>query len=215
VNYSAIVLCAGSGTRTGLAYNKMFVQIGGETMYEKTMHVFMQDERCRQIVVVTKPQERQDFASLIQDERIVFADGGAERQDSVYNGLSKVTEDVVMIHDGARPYLKQDALDRLCAAMDTCDACLLMVPVIDTIKRVKDGVVVETFERSELMAAQTPQVFKTSAILEAHDYARAHDVKVTDDASMMEVMGKKVVAVMGDYDNTKVTTASDVQHKPE
>ena len=96
MNYSALVLCGGSGRRTGLQYNKMFYKMDGQTVYEKTLHVFLDDVRCKQIVVVTKMSEREDFKKLAVDDRLIFTDGGKERQDSVFNGLKCVSENYVL-----------------------------------------------------------------------------------------------------------------------
>lgn len=208
--YSAIVLCAGKGSRTGLAYNKMFYKIGEKTIYEMTMTTFLNDPKCQQVVVVCKEEERKDFASLIHDSRITFTKGGKERQDSVYEGLKQVNQDYVLIHDGARPYLKQDLIDRLLTCLQSHDACLPMVKCKDTIKRVVDGKVVETLKREELEQAQTPQAFKTSLITYAYQKAIYAHKQVTDDASVVELLDHDVYVVEGDYDNIKVTTKEDL-----
>lgn len=211
MNYSAIILCAGSGKRTGLGYNKMFFKLNGETVYEKSVKAFLKDERCKQIIIVSKMEEREDFKNLLNEERMVFVNGGKERQDSVFEGLKAVNQDYVMIHDGARPYVSQELLDRIVDTLSSCDACLPMVRCKDTIKRVVDGKVVNTLKREELYQAQTPQSFKTALIIKAHDYAKVHQVSVTDDASMVEIMGENVYVVEGDYDNIKITTKEDLR----
>ena len=134
-----------------------------------------------------------------------------ERQDSVYEGLKHVTSDYVMIHDGARPFVKKDLLDRLVVGMEEYKAVLAMVPCKDTIKRVKDGKVVETLIRSELMQAQTPQAFDTVLIRNAYKDAIENNIQATDDASMLELQGKDVYVVEGDYDNIKITTKEDLK----
>ena len=199
--YSAIILCAGSGKRTGLGYNKMFYQLQGETVYEKTVNVFLHDKRCEEIIIVCKKEE----------QCMKFVEGGKERQDSVYEGLKHVTSDYVMIHDGARPFVKKDLLDRLVVGMEEHKAVLAMVPCKDTIKRVKDGKVVETLIRSELMQAQTPQAFDTVLIRNAYKEAIENNIQATDDASMLELQGKDVYVVEGDYDNIKITTKEDLK----
>ncbi len=211
MNYSAIILCAGSGTRTGLKYNKMFYEIENQTVYEKTLSVFLNDEECQEIIVVCKKREEDDFKKLSHDSRIKFVEGGKERQDSVYNGLKEVTLDYVMIHDGARCFITQAILDRIKEALNVHDATVVMVPSIDTVKRVIDGKVVETLVRSELYNAQTPQSFKTPLIKEAYQYAYDHSISMTDDASAVENYGKDVYVVMGDYNNKKITTKEDLK----
>ena len=211
MDYSAIILCAGSGKRTELGYNKMFFKMDDETVYEKSVKIFLNDERCKQIIIVSKMEEREDFKNLLNEERMVFVNGGKERQDSVFEGLKAVNQDYVMIHDGARPYVSQELLDRIVDTLSSCDACLPMVRCKDTIKRVVDGKVVNTLKREELYQAQTPQSFKTALIIKAHDYAKVHQVSVTDDASMVEIMGENVYVVEGDYDNIKITTKEDLR----
>ena len=182
--YSAIILCAGSGKRTGLGYNKMFYQLQGETVYEKTVNVFLHDKRCEEIIIVCKKEEQSHFKKLLNKKCMKFVEGGKERQDSVYEGLKHVTSDYVMIHDGARPFVKKGLLDRLVEGMEEHKAVLAMVSCKDTIKRVKDGKVVETLIRSELMQAQTPQAFDTVLIRNAYKEAIENNIQATDDASM-------------------------------
>lgn len=209
--YSAIILCAGSGKRTGLGYNKMFYQLQGETVYEKTVNVFLHDKRCEEIIIVCKKEEQSHFKKLLNKKCMKFVEGGKERQDSVYEGLKHVTSNYVMIHDGARPFVKKDLLDRLVEGMEEHKAVLAMVPCKDTIKRVKEGKVVETLIRSELMQAQTPQAFDTVLIKNAYKEAIENNIQATDDASMLELQGKEVYVVEGDYDNIKITTKEDLK----
>lgn len=209
--YSVIILCAGKGRRSGLSYNKMLFRFQDKTVYEMTLDVFLKDERCGQVVVVTRNEERQLFAELVKDERIEFVDGGKERQDSVYEGLKKVCYDDVFIHDGARPYIKKESVDELLKCLTQHQACLLMVPCKDTIKEVKDGKVMKTLQRETLMQAQTPQAFKKDIILEAYQKGIESHVQATDDAQMVELFtNSDVYAVMGDYENKKITTKDDL-----
>ena len=165
--YSVIILCAGKGTRTGLHYNKMLYHLGDQTIYEKTLSIFENDQQCQQIIVVTTTQEKETFVKLTSSSKAEFAIGGKERQDSVYAGLKMVKNDYVLIHDGARPYVKQENIKNILDCLKTHDACLLMVPCKDTIKRVYNGKVIETLQRNELMQAQTPQGFRREVILGA------------------------------------------------
>lgn len=210
--YSAIVLCAGQGKRTGLNYNKMFFKFNDKTVYEMTLDHFLNDDRCRQMVVVCRNDERADFKSLCDDSRIVFVEGGKERQDSVYNGLQVVSSEYVFIHDGARPYVKNEYLDKLLETVIEHKACLLMVPCKDTIKEVVNGKVVKTLKRELLMQAQTPQVFDTNLVRDAYRKGIESSYSATDDAQMVEVFGNHdVYVVVGDYDNTKITTIEDLR----
>ncbi|WP_296878755.1 2-C-methyl-D-erythritol 4-phosphate cytidylyltransferase [Thomasclavelia sp.] len=214
MDYSVIVLCAGKGSRSGLSYNKMLYRFNDKTVYEMTMANFISDERCRQIVVVTKEDELKQIKDLVSDQRITYVFGGQERQDSVYNGLQAVSQDIVLIHDGARPYLKKENIDSLLTCLKNNDACLLTVPVKDTIKLCQDGKVVETLPRPKLMQAQTPQAFKTKLIKNCYQKAKDQSYQATDDASLVERFGNQsVIAVLGSYENIKITTPEDLYEK--
>ena len=211
MNYSAILLCAGSGKRTGLSYNKMFYQIEDKTVYQKMISMFINDQRCTQIIVVCKDEERESFRSLNNDQRITFVSGGKERQNSVFNGLQEVINGYVLIHDGARCFLKKKVIDDILECLMFHDSCLVMVPSIDTIKRVINGKVIQTLDRNELWNAQTPQGFKTSVIKKAYQYVIDHHLQLTDDTSAVELLGCDVYVIKGDYSNKKITTAEDLE----
>ena len=211
MNYSAIVLCAGKGSRSGLTYNKMLYRFKNKTVYEMSMEIFLNDERCKQIVVVTKEEELDDLKKLISSKKIDYVFGGKERQDSVYNGLRVVKEDYVLIHDGARPYLKKENIDDILECLNKNDACLLVVPVKDTIKVCIDGNIVKTLPREQLVQAQTPQAFKTELIKRCYQKGKDKNYIATDDASLVEYFENiEVKAVLGSYSNIKITTLDDL-----
>lgn len=211
MNYSAIVLCAGKGSRSGLTYNKMLYRFKNKTVYEMTMEIFLNDERCKQIVVVTKEEELDDLKKLISSKKIDYVFGGKERQDSVYNGLQVVKEDYVLIHDGARPYLKKENIDDILECLNKNDACLLVVPVKDTIKVCIDDNIVKTLPREQLVQAQTPQAFKTELIKRCYQKGKDENYIATDDASLVEYFeNTEVKAVLGSYSNIKITTPDDL-----
>lgn len=211
MNYSAIVLCAGKGSRSGLSYNKMLYRFKDKTVYEMTMAIFLNDIQCKQIVVVTKEDEVDELKELLVDDKICYVYGGKERQDSVYNGLKVVNQEYVLIHDGARPYLKQENINDLLFCLKDNDACLLAVPVKDTIKMCKDGNVMTTLPRAMLMQAQTPQAFKTTLITKCYQLGKDKGYIATDDASLVEEFDKKdVKVVVGSYENIKITTPDDL-----
>lgn len=214
MNYSVVIPCAGMGKRMGLGYNKLLYKMDGQkTVIEKTVGIFTADESCVQIILVISPQDQKEFIDLFSStEKVEWCLGGKERQDSVYQGLLRVKSDYVMIHDGARPYLTKDCIDRLLAALERYEACLLMVSAKDTIKIVdEDGFVRETPNRASLMHAQTPQAFKTEIIKEAYHLAKKQQVLGTDDASLVEMLTDvKVKMVEGDYGNIKITTPEDL-----
>ncbi|MCD7840314.1 MAG: 2-C-methyl-D-erythritol 4-phosphate cytidylyltransferase [Erysipelotrichaceae bacterium] len=210
--YSVIILCAGKGTRSGLDYNKMLFKFNNKTVYEMTLEHFIKDKDCGQIIVVTQPVERAIFKELLEDERIEFVDGGKERQDSVYNGLQIVKYPYVLIHDGARPYVKEAHIQALLECLKEHKACLLMVPCKDTIKRVNHNIVTETLNRNELMQAQTPQAFHTDLIKAAYQKAIDNQYQATDDAQMVEkYTNEDIYVILSDYDNLKITTPEDLR----
>lgn len=211
MKYSLILLCAGSGKRTGLQYNKIFYRINGQTVYEMNISHFINDERCQQIIVVTKENEINDLRRLLTNDKIEYVIGGKERQDSVYEGLQHVKEEYVFIHDGARPYVGQKAIDDLVLCLRDYHAGLLLVPCKDTIKEVKDGLVVKTLKREVLMQAQTPQVFQTMLIKSAYQQAKDEGYVATDDSQLFEkYIDEPIKVVLGDYSNIKITTPEDL-----
>lgn len=213
MKYTALIVAAGSGSRMGLGYNKMLYQFdNGKTILETTADIFLNDQRCAQVVVVGSEQDIEQYQKLLSDDRITFTIGGKTRQESVYHGLLKITMPYVLIHDGARPWLSMDCIDRLLECLKEHDACLLMVPAKDTIKQVENGKVVKTLQRSLLWQAQTPQAFSTELILKCHELAIEKQFEATDDAQLVEVCSDVDVHVVeGSYDNLKVTTIEDIR----
>ncbi|MFC0297834.1 2-C-methyl-D-erythritol 4-phosphate cytidylyltransferase [Geobacillus jurassicus] len=215
MNYEAIVLAAGQGKRMNAGMNKQFLELGGEPLIVRTLKVFDRDERCARIVLVVNPAERSRFELLLDRFHIrkvaAFADGGEERQHSVYNGLQALEgEEIVLIHDGARPFVRVRHLHELADAAIQYGAAIPAVRVKDTIKKV-DGLFVEqTIDRSSLWAVQTPQAFRLSLIMEAHEAAKQAGYLGTDDASLVERIGKPVKIIEGDYRNIKLTTPEDL-----
>ncbi len=212
--YTAIVLAAGKGSRTHLDYNKVFYHLdAGHTVLDRSLELFESDPDCRQIIGVCAAHE-EDYVKRTYDcySKLEWTVGGESRQDSVYNGLQKAREDVVMIHDGARPYLKRESLEALKMTMNYDQAALLMIPAVDTVKIVDEsGYVITTPNRSQVYQAQTPQAFRKDVILEAHNQAREKQVIGTDDAQLVERFTHVPVAcVIGDPSNKKITNPDDL-----
>ena len=212
MNYSCILVAAGSGRRSGLMYNKVLYKLDEQTVIEKSIEVFENDEDCQEIILVISEGEKELFEELNLPSKLRFAYGGTERKDSVYHGLESVASDYVMIHDGARPFLKMKYIEKLKEALLNHNAALLMVPTIDTSKRVENGYIVETLKREEIYNAQTPQAFKTSVIKEAYEKLIEDDRLTTDDAQVLEFYSdEKVKVIEGDYTNIKITTEEDIK----
>lgn len=215
MEYTALVVAAGSGSRVGLGYNKLLYKFeNGRTILEETVSIFMKDERCTQIIVVASSNDMETFTRLCSCGKVVFVLGGETRQQSVYNGLKAVKEECVLIHDGARPWLPMCCIDAILETLNEYPACLLCVPVKDTIKEVKDGFITQTYKRSDLMQAQTPQAFDTNLIIKCYEKAMKQGIVATDDAQIVEVCSDILVKVVeGSYENSKVTTMEDIVGK--
>ena len=212
MEYSCVIVAAGKGRRSGLEYNKVFYEFEGKSVIERSCEVFIDDDECHEIVIVVSENEEDEFRKRLNSSKIKYAYGGKERNDSVYNGLELVTSEYVMIHDGARCFISKEEIEKIKVCLEGEDACLLMVPVTDTIKRVIDGYVETTFIRSELMAAQTPQAFKTDLIRKCHQLSKDSDMQISDDAMLVEAFSDtKVKAVFGSYHNIKITTPNDLK----
>ena len=215
MKYSALIVAAGKGTRMGLGYNKMFYKLRkyGMTVLEKTTSVFMEDPRCAQIVIVTNQSDMPKIVRNHEHQSIVHVNGGPTRQESVFLGLMAVSQDIVLIHDGARPWIDHDSINRLVDIMDQEKAAILAVKMKDTIKVVKNGYVEKTVDREQLIHAQTPQAFETTLIINAYLKIFDKNIQVFDDAQAVElVTDTKVKIIQGSYLNNKITTIDDVKN---
>jgi 2-C-methyl-D-erythritol 4-phosphate cytidylyltransferase len=169
-------------------------------------------------VIVVVPSGEESFgreavrlAGIDLDTEVV--PGGRERQDSVYNGLlrAKPDTDVVLIHDGVRPFVSLEVVLATIDAAKEYGAAVAAVPVTDTIKRVDaDGFVLNTPEREQLWAAQTPQAFRYALLMQAHQSVRKRGIVATDDAALLERLGMRVKVVRGSHENIKITTEEDL-----
>ncbi|MCH4890454.1 2-C-methyl-D-erythritol 4-phosphate cytidylyltransferase [Acidaminobacter sp. JC074] len=210
---SVIVAAAGTGSRMNHEKKKQFIELSGVPIIVRTLRAFELDE-IDEVIVVTGKEDISLIEAMVKDFGIkkvkaVIA-GGPRRQDSIYNGLKKVSGDTVLIHDGARPFVsKKMILDHIEKDHKDC-GFISAVPSKDTIKLVRDGMVEETLDRSLLYNVQTPQSFETKSLLKAYDYAYKKALSVTDDASVYEAYGKTVKIVNGRYENIKITTPEDL-----
>ncbi|MGV3487044.1 MAG: 2-C-methyl-D-erythritol 4-phosphate cytidylyltransferase [Tuberibacillus sp.] len=216
MGYQVVIPAAGSGKRMGAERNKLLINLLGKPLIAHTLQVFQDDGDCDGIILVVKPSEADEIKSLVREygftKVIALADGGNERQDSVRNGLMLMKRDgVVLIHDGARPFVSHAHIHQLVKSAETYGSAILAVPVKDTIKKVSDQSIQKTMDRTFLWAAQTPQAFRLSIILEAHEKAREQGYIATDDAALVEWMGQEVRIVHGNYFNIKITTPEDLE----
>ncbi|PAE23003.1 MULTISPECIES: 2-C-methyl-D-erythritol 4-phosphate cytidylyltransferase [Bacillaceae] len=215
MNYQAILPAAGQGKRMGAGKNKLLLEIGNVPVFIHTLRVFESDPECTGILLAINPQDEEEMCNLLKKHQIkkvaAMVEGGKERQHSVYNATKAASgEEVVLVHDAARPFITRDLLQPLVKAAWEKGAAVLAVPLKDTIKKADGHLITETLERSYLWAVQTPQAFRVSSLLEAHRKADEDGFLGTDDASLVERLGNEVVIVEGSYDNIKLTTPEDI-----
>jgi len=212
-----VLVAAGRGDRLGVGRPKAFARLGGLPMLAEPLRRLDESEAVDAIVVVAPPGWEE--AAILLAEEIgaskvsACVPGGDSRSASVRAGLAEVPEDaaVVLVHDAARPLLPEGLVRRLLDALgEGFDGAVPGLPVADTVKRVRDGVVVETPARDELVAAQTPQAFLAAALRAA--FAPSHNLlQATDCASLVEAAGGRVAVVPGDERLAKVTTPADLE----
>lgn len=212
----AIIPTAGVGKRLNAATPKPLISLYGKPLFIYTLEAFERSDLIESIIVVTNDEVMSEIEKKIKQYKIdkvtKIVLGGKERSDSVKNGLDVVDmdTDVVVIHDGARPLIETKLIEESITACEENDSVVTAVKIKPTIKRinVKDMIVEETIDRDRVWEIQTPQVFKTKILREAH--ATKKDKVATDDAALVESIGCKVRVVEGDYKNIKVTTQEDL-----
>lgn len=208
----AIVLGAGSGTRMKIDKSKLLLEINGKTVIERSVEAFLNIDGIDRVVVTAREFDIEQFSKLINDERVSFVVGGSTRQESVKNAVMSIDNaDLVIIHDGARPLVLKEDIEKTIESAKEFGACAVGVPVKDTIKVIDDNsIVTSTPDRSKLFAVQTPQIFDFELYKKALSKAEQDKVDFTDDCQLVEYIGGKVKMVQGSYDNIKITTPDDV-----
>lgn len=210
----AVIVAAGTASRMG-GIDKVMAPLDGEPMLLRTVRTFQQCDAIREIVVVTRDDllvRVMDLCAGFSKVQAVVA-GGSDREESVQAGLNALSRQVqlVAVHDGARPLVTDAVIDRVVRAGNSYGAAAPAVPVKDTIKVVRGGIVRATPTRSALQAAQTPQVFDIDLLRGALKKAKQTGATITDDCSAVENMGMSVKIVEGDERNMKVTTPMDLK----
>lgn len=212
-----VIVAAGTGSRMKMGINKQFIKLEGKEIIAYTIEKFYNNSNIEDIVVVVKEDESEFFKKEILDKynfkNIKIAYGGKERQDSVYNGLKLLDKkcDVVLIHDGARPFVSDKIIYNCIEEVKEHKAIVVGVPVKDTIKVIdNDKNIVDTPNRSVLWAVQTPQTFDYNILIDAYKDAFKSGFYGTDDAMLVERIGYKVKMVEGSYNNIKITTQEDL-----
>lgn len=207
----AIVLAAGQGKRLGREEPKAFVEIGGRPIVALAVGSAL---ACPAVsrAIVTVPAGYEDRVRFDASKPVVVVTGGASRQLSVRAALAALPdeESAIVCHDAARPLASPRLFDAVLEGLDSADGVVPVLPIPDTIKRVRDGAVVGTEPRRELVLAQTPQAFHGKALLAAHQRALDEGKTFTDDAALLEWDGYTVNTVEGEPDNFKITTEEDL-----
>lgn len=214
----AIIVAAGKGKRMGKEYNKQYILLYEKPIIVYTLEIFEKSQYIDDIILVVG-QDEVDFAKeeiikrygLRKISKVIG--GGKERQDSVYKGLLAIKDecDIVLIHDGARPFVQEKMIMETINIARERGAAIVAVPVKDTIKRVNPRQeVIDTPNRKELWSVQTPQTFQYSLLKKAYDKIQDKNIIITDDAMAVEGLGHPVKIVEGSYENIKITTPEDL-----
>ena len=216
---TVIVAAAGAGKRLGLGKNKAFAEVGGLPLLVQCLRMVNDTGMAHKTIVAVGADEVAMTEALLKDYHEYFdglqtavVAGGAERTDSVKNALALAgSEGWIAVHDGARPFAGTEVFERTLQAAQQTGAAIAAVPVKNTIKVVDaEGFVVNTPQRSSLMAVQTPQIFKAQLLQRAYCEENLKGAAVTDDASLVERLGVKVAVALGSYENIKITTPEDL-----
>lgn len=218
VKIAAIVPAAGSGTRMRMNTKKQFLALAGTPLVGYALKTMETSLAVQEIVIVASPGEEGYCRSAVVEKLglnkvAAIVPGGKERQDSVYNGLLALSPDtdIVIVHDGVRPFFSLDILAAVIAAAQTHGAATCAVPAKDTVKLAnEDNFVTRTLPRNHTWLVQTPQAFRYELIMEAHRRARGDNLLATDDTALVESLGGRVKIVMGSYENIKITTPEDL-----
>lgn len=215
---AAIIASAGIGQRMGGDLPKQYLELGGRPIICHTLDRFREARGIDEVVVVVEPGREAAFRHEIIEHydypgswRVVA--GGRIRQESVANGLALVSPDcdVVLIHDGVRPFISAQEIERAVAVAARDGACIVAAPIRETVKRAgADGFICETVDRERLWGAQTPQCFLRSLFEEAMACALRDGFIGTDEACLVERTGVRVTIVEGDARNIKITTPADL-----
>lgn len=214
--FSVILAAAGKSSRfRDKHYKKPFAPLADRAVWLYSAERFLNRDDVKQLILVISPEDREAFQSKFSPNvailGIEMAEGGRRRSDSIANALRLVRDDVdmVAVHDAARPCIADRWIDAVFSAAERSDAAILALPVTGTLKRSADGTRIdETVSRANLWEAQTPQAFRRSLLIQA--YARRGDLDATDDAELVERLGKPVTLVPGSPVNIKITTREDL-----
>jgi len=214
---TAIIAAAGSGSRMRSGEKKQFMDLAGKPVLSYSLEVFLKMEEIDSIVLLLPEDdhakiENEVLKKIVGMDKIIIVNGGSSRQESVGKGILSVPKetDILVVHDGARPFVTQEIIDECIHKAKLYGACVAAVPIKDTVKQSLGGLFVDkTPKRESLFSVQTPQAFDYRLILKAHENARSKGLEGTDDAMLVEALGEKVAISAGAYENIKITSPDD------
>lgn len=214
---SVVIVAAGSSNRMGLRTNKIFLDLCGQSVIERTIGAFVDIPEIFEIILVTKKEYFNDFKSILKNIslNIKLVEGGSSREESTFNGLLKVSKDsnYVICHDGARPLISKKTILNVINELSNYKAVITGVKAKDTMKIISsDFEVVSTPDRRSLYNIQTPQAFEKNIILEGYKKFFEESAFATDDASIVEKLNVRIKLVEGEYSNIKITTIEDIDY---
>ena len=215
MNYSVVIVAAGKSERFSTDTSKILYQLpSGKRVIDQTTEVFLNDDWCQQIIIVLNEEGMEYYVDKDKLGKVVLALGGANRMESVNNGINATKEDIVLIHDGARPWIKKEQIHLLVEAVKTDLAAILTIPIQDTVKKIENGYIIDTLDRNTLARAQTPQAFYAKEIRVCYKEAMKKKIIATDDAEVYQIITKKKIkCIDGRLDNEKITTLEDVERR--
>jgi 2-C-methyl-D-erythritol 4-phosphate cytidylyltransferase len=214
---AVVVAAGGVGRRLGGRTPKQFLWLGRSSILATTVGHFVRHPAIGAVVVAAPAeylaQTRRALAAVRGRARLHVVTGGADRQESVWLGMQAAPDGaaVILVHDAVRPFVTRALIDRVVAAARANGAAVCALPIAETVKRVRDGVVETTIDRSALWAVQTPQAFRTALLREAHEKARRDAFVGTDESMLVERLGHSVTVVRGLPENVKITTPDDLR----
>ena len=211
---AAVILVAGNSTRYGKGINKNLDVIQNKPILSYSLKAFNDNKYIDDIILVARNEEIEVMNGIIEKQKITkpikVVKGGKTRQESVYNAIIETNSDIAIIHDGARPMIKQKYIDECLESMSKYVGTTVGVKSKDTIKIAnEDNEIIETTERKNTWIIQTPQCFDRRILLNMHEKYRDDD-SITDDCMLLEKDNYKVKIISGDYSNIKITTSDDI-----
>lgn len=205
MRYSVLIVAAGKQSAEGLTYAKAHASFNdSNSVLNQSTSIFMDDDKCSQIVIVTSAADMSQVVRSSESGKIVYVKGGKTRQESILIGLTAISEDLVLIHDGVRPWIKQNLIDRLLDGVKGEMACVLAHKPSSSVRRVKDGYLVEEIDTEGLVILETPQAYDTSFIIDCYKKAARENICFLDDAEIVSAVSSVPIKVVeGDIRNVR------------